>query len=53
MRQSDFNLKRNTNSNKTDKKDSPKINKFRQLMFQNSLINYLICVAIQYIGSEK
>ena len=43
MRQSDFNLKRNTNLNKIEKK-SAKINKFEQSIYQNSVINFFIIV---------
>ena len=44
MRQSDFNLKRNTNLNKKKKKGSAKINKFEQSIYQNSVINFFIIV---------
>ena len=42
MRRIDFNLKRNTNSNKIEKKESAKINKFEQSIYQNSVINFFI-----------
>ena len=44
MRRSDFNLKRNTNPNKIEKKESAKINKFEQTIYQNSVINFFIIV---------
>ena len=44
MRPSDFNLKRNTNPNKTEKKESAKKNKFAQSIYQNSAINFFIIV---------
>ena len=43
MRKSEFNLKRNTNPNKIEKKRKNK--KFEQSILQNSEINFLICVA--------
>ena len=45
MRQSNFNFKRITNSNKIDKKESAKMNKFEQSVFRNNVLNFLICVA--------
>ena len=44
MRRSDFNLKRNTNPNKIEKKESAKINKFEQSIYQNRVINFFIIV---------
>ena len=44
MRRSDFNLKRNTNTNKTEKKERAKINKFEQSIYQNTVINFFIIV---------
>ena len=44
MRQSNFNLKRNTNPNKIEKKESAKINKFAQSIYQNSVIDFFIIV---------
>ena len=48
MRRSDFNLKRNTNPNKIEKKESAKINKFEQSIYQNSVINFIIIVLILF-----
>ena len=48
MRRSDFNLKRNTNPNKIEKKESAKINKFEQSIYQNSVINFFIIVLILF-----
>ena len=42
MRQSGFNLKRNTNLNKIEKKESAKINKFERSIFRNYEKNFLI-----------
>ena len=43
MRRSDFNLKRNANPNKIEKKKR-KNKKFAQSIYQNSLINFFIIV---------
>ena len=44
MRRSDFNLNRNTNPSKIEKKESAKINKFEQSIYQISVINFFIIV---------
>ena len=51
MRQSDFNLKRNTNPNKIEK--SAKINKFEQSIYQNNVINFFITVLTLFFSTAR
>ena len=51
MRQSNFNLKRNTNPNKMEKKESAKINKFEQSIYQNGAMNFFIVVLTLFSSS--
>ena len=48
MQRGNFNLKRNTNSNKIEKKESAKINKFEQPIYRKSVINFFIIALILF-----